>query len=215
MRSILLMAAVVLAAGCAACPDAGSGEASTEPRVLLDAASPAGWRVPDEGAFRNHGEVRFAGGVVRLAPGRPLTGLAWAEEFPDSGYEVEAQVRRTAGSDFFCGMTFPVGPAHCTWIVGGWGGAVVGLSNVDGRSAAENGTTRRMTFETGRWYGLRLRVTDEAIACFIDGEQVIAQPRAGHTFGIWPQQEPCRPFGIAAYLTGSAVRSVTLRHVGE
>jgi hypothetical protein len=215
MRSVPLMAAVVLAAGCAAGPEAAFRNVSTGPRVLLDAGSPAGWRVPGEGSFRNHGEVRFAEGVVRLAPGRPLTGLAWAGEFPRSDYEVCVEVQRTAGSDFFCGMTFPVGPSHCTWIVGGWGGEVVGLSNVDGRSAAENATTRRMTFETGRWYRFRLRVTSEALACFIDGEQVIAQPRAGHTFGIWPQQEPCRPFGIAAYLTGSAVRSVTLRHVGE
>jgi hypothetical protein len=215
MRSLFLILAVCLAAGCAAGPSAGARQAPAGERVLLDATSPAGWRVPGEGAFRGHGEVRFADGAVHLAPGKPLTGLAWTGEFPRSDYEVEAQVRRTAGGDFFCGMTFPVGPAHCTWIVGGWGGQVVGLSNVDGQSAAENTTTRRMAFETGRWYRLRLRVTDDRIDCFIDGERVIDQPRAGHAFGIWPQQEPCRPFGIAAYLTGSAVRSVTLRRLAE
>jgi hypothetical protein len=159
--------------------------------------------------------VRFADGVVRLAPGKPLTGIAWTGAFPRSAYEVEAEVQRTAGSDFFCGMTFPVGPSHCTWIVGGWGGEVVGLSNVDGKSAAENATTSRLAFETGRWYRLRLRVTAGRIACFIDGEPVIDQPRAGHAFGIWPQQKPMRPFGIAAYLTGSAIRSVVLRRLAE
>jgi len=122
---------------------------------------------------------------------------------------------RTVGSDFFCGVTFPVGPSHCTWIVGGWGGEVVGLSNVDGQSAAENATASRRAFETGRWYRLRLRVTEDRIACFIDDERVVDQPRAGHTFGIWPQQQPCRPLGIAAYLTGSAIRRVTLRRFGE
>jgi len=215
MRAFFLILATCLAAGCAAGPSTGSRQAPADERVLLDATSPVSWRVPGEGAFRGHGEVRFADGEVRLGPGKPLTGLVWTGEFPRSDYEVQVQARRIVGGDFFCGMTFPVGPSHCTWIVGGWGGQVVGLSNVDGQSAAENATTRRMPFETGRWYRFRLRVTGDRIACFIDGERVIDQPRAGHAFNIWPQQEPCRPFGIAAYLTGSAVRSVTLRRLAE
>jgi len=57
---------------------------------------------------------------------------------------------------------------------------------------------------------MTLCVTDAAVVCCIDGEPVVEQPRHGHTFGIWPQQEPCRPLGIATYLTGSAVRRVRL-----
>ena len=244
MRRIILMVAVCLAGGCASAPSPGSRDAwappareasaatpveaaaghadsgdrtspSAGPRTLLGGRDLAGWRVPGEMAFRRHGEVRWADGVVRLGLGKPLTAIAWAGEFPRSNYEVQVQAQRSAGGDFFCGMTFPVGRSHCTWIVGGWGGQVVGLSNVDGKSAAQNATTRRMTFETGRWYRLRLRVTSERIACFIDGEAVIDQARGGHAFAIWPQQEPCRPFGIATYLTGSAIRSVTLRRLGE
>jgi len=182
-------------------------------RMLFDGGSLAGWRVPGEGAFRGHGEVRVADGVVRLSPGKPLTAIAWTGEVAPSNYEVEVEAQRTAGSDFFCGLTFPVGDAHCTWIVGGWGGTVVGLSNVDGQSAAENATACRRTFDTGRWYRLTLRVTDAAITCLIDGEPAVVQPRGGHTFGIWPQQAPCRPLGVAAYLTGSAVRCVAVRRL--
>jgi hypothetical protein len=211
LAALAAMPALLLAAaGCGPPP-------RTEPadRALFNGRNLDGWHVPDAGAFRGRGEVRVADGAIHLDPGRPLTGVAWGGAFPRSNYEVQAEVRRTAGADFFCGMTFPVGEAHCTWIVGGWGGAVVGLSNVDGASAAANPTTGRRTFETGRWYRLRLRVTDARVACFIDGEPVIDQGRAGHAFGIWPQQQPCRPFGIAAYLTGSAVRSVVLREKAD
>ena len=211
MRRIVLAIVLCLATGVGCGPGPVSRGAAGETQVLLDGTSLAGWRVPETGAFRRHGEVRVAEGAVRLAPGRPMTGIAWTGSMPRSEYEVEVEVCRTAGSDFFCGLTFPVGASHCTWIVGGWGGEVVGLSNVDGKSAAENATTSRAAFETGRWYRLRVRVTEARIACFIDGRQVIDQPRDGHTFAIWPQQQPMRPLGIAAYLTGSAVRRVTLR----
>ena len=62
---------------------------------------------------------------------------------------------RLDGSDFFCSTTFPVGKDPCTLVVGGWGGMVVGLSNVDHEDASENGTTKTMTFKNKRWYRVR------------------------------------------------------------
>ena len=93
------------------------------------------------------------------------------------------------------------------------GGTVVGLSNVDGYSASENATTQTITFESNRWYHLTLRVTDERIEAFIDGQKVIDQQRGGHTFGIWLEVEPCRPFGVATWRTGGALRDIILRRV--
>jgi len=107
--------AVLVLAGCAGEPAARSPGGT----ILFDGTSLAGWRVVEEGPFRRHGDVTLAGGAVRLAPGKPLTGIAWAGDVPRCGYEVSFEARRTAGSDFFCGLTFPVGNAHCTWIVGG------------------------------------------------------------------------------------------------
>ncbi len=178
--------------------------------VLFSGTDLTRWRIPDEFCFERHGKVYPAEGTLVLETGDSMTGIAWNGGFPANNYEVRLEAMRVAGDDFFCGMTFPVGDSWCTLIVGGWGGMVVGLSNVDGMNAAENQTTRGMRFETGRWYAIRLRVTDEAIEVWIDGEQEIRQKRDGHRFDIWWEQEPAKPFGINTWYTHGALRNMVL-----
>ena len=89
-----------------------------------------------------------------------VSGVTWTKPFPKSNYEFRLEAMRVQGSDFFAGITFPVGGAHCSWINGGWGGMVVGLSSLDDMDASENDTGVSRIFESGRWYRLRLRVTE-------------------------------------------------------
>jgi hypothetical protein len=63
--------------------------------------------------------------------GSNLTGVTGTGEVPAGDYEIELQAMRLAGSDFFCGLMFPVQTDHCSLIVGGWGGALVGLSSLN------------------------------------------------------------------------------------
>ena len=53
------------------------------------------------------------------------------------------------GGDFFCGLTFPYGDASCTFVVGGWGGGLVGLSSINGDDASENETRTTISWEAG------------------------------------------------------------------
>jgi hypothetical protein len=108
-----------------------------------------------------------------------------------------------------------VGDSPLTFIVGGWGGTVVGLSNIDSYSAVENQTTSGMTFVDNRWYRIRLRVTPKKIETWIDDEQKVDLERAGHEFTIWPQQEPGKPLGITSYYTKAALRNLQVRLLGE
>jgi len=207
-RLALWLLAVGMVTGCAQ-PPAGERLEAGAVR-LFNGRDLAGWKVLAEGFFDRHGKVHVADGAVHLEAGNDQTGIAWTGAFPTTNYEVELEAMRAGGGDFFCGMTFPVGSSHCTWIVGGFGGKVVGLSNVDGYIAAENATTRIITFKSNRWYRLRLRVTDERVEAFIDGERVVDQQRSGHTFGIWLEVEPCRPFGIATWRTSGVLRDIIL-----
>jgi hypothetical protein len=118
---------------------------------------------------------------------------------------------RLDGSDFFCTTTFPVGKDPCTLVVGGWGGSVVGLSNVDYEDASENSTSKSKTFKNNQWYRVRIRVSDAAIEAWIDDEKLIAQPRKDHKFGIRMECELCRPLGIATWGTKGAVRNLRVR----
>jgi hypothetical protein len=108
----------------------------------------------------------------------------------------------------------PVGNSHCTFIVGGWGGGLVGLSNLDGYDASENETTRFMNFDTGRWYRIRLRVTAERLEAWIDQDKLVSVARADRDFSLRPGDiELSAPLGISAWQTGAALREIRWRSV--
>lgn len=186
---------------------------ATEAKPLFDGKSLKGWRIAEKADFKSHGEVTVRDGLIALAAGTPATGIAWTGDAPKQNYEIQLEARRTEGSDFFCGLTFPVGDSLCTWIVGGWGGGVVGLSNVDHYSAAENETAKYMDFENDRWYRLRLRVTEKAIEAWIDDKPVIDLKTEGRKFDIWAEQQPVAPLGIATWYTGAELRKITLQEL--
>jgi hypothetical protein len=121
---------------------------------------------------------------------------------------------RTAGDHDFCDLLFPVDDGHCLLEVGGWQEDLVGLDTVDGLDPRQNGTGVRMQFEQEQWYSLRVRVAGGAIAVWVDGEQIIDLPTAGHEFAADPKWAGLRPVGLGtAWGTGAAVRRVELRRL--
>ena len=185
--------------------------AAAEWRSLFDGKALGAWK---QSGYGGAGDTEVADGVIRIPMGVDLSGITWTDEFPKEGYEVELEARRVEGNDFFCGLTFPVGEDPCSFIVGGWGGGIVGLSSIDGADAANNETTLVRAFKTGRWYAVKVRVTKERIECFLDGVRVVDQPRAGHTISIRDSVEPSRPLGVATYATTAELRNLRWRPVG-
>jgi hypothetical protein len=177
-------------------------------KSLFDGKTLAGWKVPD---FGGEAKVYVEQGAIVMERGSPMTGIAWTGKVVRDNYELSLEGKRLEGSDFFCTTTFPVGDKPCSLVVGGWGGAVVGLSNVDFHDAANNSTTKMMSFKEGRWYRVRIRVTDAAIEAWIDNERVVNQPRKGHKFSIRSEVDLCQPLGICTYATKGAVRNIQIR----
>jgi hypothetical protein len=208
LGSAALLALVAVPPGWAAAP---AGPAAAEWRSRFDGKALGAWK---QSGYGGADDPEVADGVIRIPMGADLSGITWTGEFPKEGYEVELEARRVEGNDFFCGLTFPVGADPCSFIVGGWGGAVVGLSSIDGADAANNETTHVRAFKTGRWYTVKVRVTKERIECFLDGERVVDQPRAGHTISIRESVEPSRPLGVATYCTTAELRTLRWRPVG-
>lgn len=191
-----------------------SGE-SARLRRLFNGESLDGWSVLDQFSFKRHGEVRVEDERIVLAAGNPATGIVWQGEPPRGDYELRLEAMRVEGHDFFCGLTFPVGESHCTLILGGWGGTVVGLSNVDDMSAVENQTTDVVNFENGRWYAIRLRVTADAISAWVDDRQIVDLATKDRKFNVWWEQEPARPLGITSWYTTAAIRDIELALLDE
>jgi len=175
---------------------------------IFDGKSLAGWK---ETPFTAHGQVTIENGAIILGNGY-LTGINWAGSFPQSNYEIRLEASRMKGSDFFAGITFPVRDSFCTWINGGWGGEIVGLSSLEDNDASENETTSYKKFENGKWYALRLQVTDKFIAAWIDQEQVIYLETANRTIGLrFGEIDLSKPFGIASYSTVAGLRKIEYR----
>jgi hypothetical protein len=236
----VLVAAAVLAAGCAGPsappsekpaapsekpaatqePSAGAARLPGSPDAegwmsLFDGKTLAGWKMSD---FVKPGTVTAAGGEIVLVMGKEgdLTGITWAGgEIPTSNYEVEVKAKRTDGGDFFCALTFPVGKSCASFVAGGWGGSVVGISCLDGYDASENETTKTMTFETGTWYTIRVRVNDDRLQAFIDDEKFVDVELKDRKIDVRWEVEASKPLGLATWRTSANWKDLRVRRVSE
>lgn len=187
-------------------------QANADGKLLFDGKSLDGWKIVDQFDFADHGGVEAKDGLLVLSKGDPATGIVRTDQPPTIDYELQLEARRTDGRDFFCGLTFPIRDSFATLIVGGWGGSVIGVSNIDGASAAENSTSTFREFEANRWYKIRLRVTAAEISMWLDDKRLIQHPLGEHKFNVWWEMEPMRPLGIATWHTSAELRNVRLIH---
>ena len=178
---------------------------------LFDGKTLAGWKLTD---FGGHGEVTVEDGHILLGAGNDITGVNYTGEVPKMNYEVELEASRIEGSDFFCGLTIPYGDKCCTFVVGGWGGTLVGLSSINGDDASENETTQFKKFDNGHWYRVRVRVTPEKIEAWLDNDQMVNVSTQGKRIGMRAGEiELSQPFGIASYRTDAALRNIRIRRL--
>ena len=97
---------------------------------------------------------------------------------------------------------------------GGWGGSLVGISSLEGMDASENETTKFVNFESGRWYRIRLRVTEKRIEGWIDKEKLVDVQTTDRKISVRPGDiELSQPFGLAAWQTAAAFREIKFRRV--
>ena len=197
-------------------PLADGRAAPGEWQSFFDGKTLAGWV---QSGFEGEGAVRVLNpfldgrGAIVLEKGTTLSGVTWTRggQVPRSNYEICLEAMRLEGSDIFCALTFPVGKSACTWVVGGWGGTVVGLSSIDRADASQNETSQDMEFSDRRWYRIRLRVTEEKIVVWIDEEKKIDLKTAGRGFSLRPGDiQKALPLGISSYMTRAALRDVRL-----
>jgi len=176
---------------------------------LFDGRTLSGWKVTD---FAGHGPVSVQNGQIMLGAGAALTGMTWTNQPPRPDYEVTLEAMKVDGGDFFCGLTFPAGGSHCSFIVGGWGGGVVGVSSIDGMDASENETTKFMAFDKGRWYRIRVRVSKSQIEAWIDDDKMVDQVITDRKISMRAGEiEENVPFGLATWQTSAALRNLRIR----
>ena len=179
---------------------------------LFDGKSLHGWKATQ---FGGEGEVYVEDETIFMEFGSSMTGLTATQNLPRDNYEVRLEAKRIDGTDFFCGLTFPVKDNYLTLVVGGWGGAVVGLSSIDGDDASENDTRRSKAFKKNQWYTIRLRVSEDVVTVWIDDKELIKRSLTGHELSLRPEVNLCRPFGICAWETRAALRKLEIRSLNN
>ena len=182
---------------------------AAEETKLFDGKTLKGWKEAD---FYGKGKIRVEEGAVVIEKGKQMTGITYAgKDFPKTDYEVTLEGKRIAGRDFFCTTTFPVGDSFCSFVVGGWGGGVIGLSSIDSADASTNETRNDMEFTRDKWYRFRIRVTAKRIEVWVDKKQVVDIDTTDRRVGIRIECNVCKPFGVATYATTGAVRDIRVR----
>jgi len=176
---------------------------------MFDGKTLAGWK---QAPFGGGGEVECQFGMLILNMGDPFSGVNWTNDYPKMNYEIAMDAMRLAGSDFFCGLTVPVGDSFCSLIVGGWGGSLLGISSLDGMDASENETTKFIDFQERRWYRLRLRIMEGRIQAWVDQQKMIDADTSDKKISLRPGEiELSKPLGIASYETTAALRQIQMR----
>jgi len=198
-----------------ACSDRGETQAKKVVQ-LFDGETLSGWKIL---GFEGTGGRAFVeDGILQIDAGDPISGIALDDpnlRLPQGDYVVELEAKIVDGDDFFCGLTFPI-PSQgtcCTLVVGGWGGTLVGISNINGMDAAHNHLSTGMNFEPRRWYKIQVRVASASVVASIDGVPLV-QISGDKQFSMRPGPiEACQPIGLATYKTSAAFRNFTLQEL--
>jgi len=179
---------------------------------LFNGTSLDGWKVTD---FGGEGEVRVENGQIIMRMGQPMTGITIkaGDKLPTDNFEITLQAMKRKGDDFFCCLTFPVRDSHASFVVGGWAGTVVGLSNINGLDASENETTQYEKLEHNKWYTIRVRVADGKIECWLDDKPMVDVELKNNRISTRIEVDPNKPLGICCYNTESALKDLKLRRL--
>ncbi|MGZ5517779.1 MAG: 3-keto-disaccharide hydrolase [Limisphaerales bacterium] len=229
----ILLIGLVLGCGTGCATKGSSGEVEVRPAPrpsgeVVQSARTNSWSTDwkplfDGKSMRNWATTDFAGGIaakvekgaIQIEAGAELSGITWTNgSLPKTNYELALDAMKVQGSDFFCGLTFPVRNSFCSLILGGWGGSVVGLSSIDGMDASENETTKSLYFAPDKWCHVRVRVTDKKIETWLDNDLIIDVPIENREVAMrFGEIYKSKPLGIATYTTSSAVKNIQLRLV--
>jgi hypothetical protein len=203
----LLCSAIVCGAttGCVSVRDADG------PIALFNGSDLSGWAISD---YAGHGDVEVEDGELRIHMGESLSGVKLVREPPATvNYEVSLEAKKIDGSDFFCGVTFPVKDSHCSLILGGWGGSLTGLSSLDDEDASQNETMDFIRFDPDIWFAIRVQVTDTHIRAWLDEEQIVDVDYSDKKVSIRFDIHESTPFGLTTFQTTSAMRNIQWRNL--
>ena len=164
--------------------------------------------------------VEIKDGDLVLGMGPTTTSIHFDEDnskikLPRKNYEIEYVSRRVSGTDFFSALTFPIGENYVTFVNGGWGGCVAGMSSIDDMDASENSSSSFYNFKTGQWYRFRVQVTLRTVRVWVNDEKIIDYVVEGHSLKTRFEGSRCQPLGFASWVSDGRIKVVRMRALSD
>lgn len=224
LKAVILMAIATLQLGCSdPVSDAAVSADSSRPTVAMEvdffANGLQDWKVLDD--FSGNAGAEFSDeGICSILPGQPISAIRYEGpwELPVTEYEISFQARRVEGQDFFAALTFPVNSIDtcATFVAGGWGGALTGISCVDGMDASANSTGMTQNYAQGEWYSFRIEVVPESIKVWNGSAIIVNLPLEGRKISLRPGElEYSAPFGLGTYQTRGEIRHLRILKLND
>ncbi|NRB44540.1 MAG: DUF1080 domain-containing protein [Verrucomicrobiales bacterium] len=186
---------------------------------LFDGKTLKGWKLCN---YAGLGEVKVSPetGALRVTRGEILSGIRIdnfdKRKLPKVNYELSLEARRVEGEDFFCCLTFPYKKTHASFVLGGWGGSVCGISSIDFMDAMENSTMTVRDFDQGKWYKLRLLVTENRFQGFVEEKKIVNVGIKGRKIGMrFGEIEESVPLGLSTFRTTAEYKNISIRHLED
>jgi len=162
-------------------------------------------------AFPREGTAHIVKDAITLDPGAPMTGVTASDFKPRLNYEIRFEASRLKGNDFFASLTFPFNDSHATWVNGGWGGDIIGISSIDNWDASENETRAYFNFDNDRFYRFRIEVKATSIRAWIDDKLVVNLNINNRTISLRRGMDITTPLSLFSYNTASSIRKIEYR----
>ena len=186
---------------------------------LFDGKTIKGWEACN---YAGIGEIKVIPKTasLRINRGEILSGIKLKEfdkrKLPNVNYEISLEGRRVEGDDFFCCLTFPHKKTNATFVLGGWGGSVCGISSIDFMDAMENSTMSVMDFDKEKWYKVRLIVTENRFQGFVDKKRIVNVGIKGRKIGMrFGEIEESLPLGISTFQTTGEFKNISIRPLNQ
>ena len=185
--------------------------------LLFDGTSLKNWIDNKDGG---DDVVSVKDGAIVLGMGPTSTSIRYDVEnsefkIPRDSYELEFVSRRASGVDFFSALTFPIGENSVTFVNGGWGGTVAGISSIDNMDASENSSSCFYNFKTKQWYRFRVQVGKKVVRVWVNDEKIIDYAVEGHTLGTRFEMSKCEPLGFASWVSEGQIKVARIRALSD
>lgn len=154
------------------------------------------------------GEVEIDGRQIVLNTGDPLTGVSWFGPMPTKDFEITVEAKIDDAE--LISVAFPVGTERAAIQLDA-DNRKAGLYHIDGTGLHDDPMAAIFDGSVAGWHQLRIRVTEQRVQTWLNGQSIADQERTGSSFGAPEGFSPMHPLSMVASNGSASLRNIRIR----